>query len=136
MYVSKTQTRPNRPNAPVDGYASLRPRVSACNTDLPTMLHVAELLRQFGPTSLPIKNQIGNRKPVHHAILTSWPSCTAICEALLPFLRTKRERAEILVAWGHDRMGRMATHGKYAVGFTDYDHDQYERLRALNSRGL
>jgi hypothetical protein len=107
--------------------------VEAVNTHRATIDRIEEMLGVWGPVSRALRTGT-RRRDMHHVMLCSWDACLAACKALRDSMFTKQGQVDVMIEWASDRLARQSLGSKYTVGFTEFDHDCYERLRVLNAR--
>lgn len=113
------------------GY-SYEPYIEAGNTDPLIIEYMHEV---FGGDSRQRHVTLsGNCKPILYVWCTKCRSAIDVCRSLLPYLRMKRGRAEILVNAFLERPG-MGGRRPYEPSYWEYLEELYQQLKTLNHRG-
>jgi len=123
-----------RRNAPDKGYkygVQLTGRVTVANTYKPVLEEIQEY---FDEGSI-YKNNRGTNKICYRLDIQRHEGVVKIVEQLLPFLKEKKKRAEILLQFCKRRKLLCAKRGKRYPYYVTDDFEDYFCLRELNKVG-
>lgn len=106
-------------------------------TDKPTIERVAEILdvHQVG-RHIRVRAGGARRRPLHVLTITGLRRLDGFLPLVLPYLVTKKEQAELAMAFVRSRLDKgTSIHGRRS-GYDPYEIDLFLKCRAMNQKGF